>query len=554
MKQIKIKHKQLIKSKLIQYIISYFIIHNIFHIFAAYHTGNTMSKYTSLNQLIQSLTKPERKKISSSLKTDEDIPDYMILYKLISESNHANQQEIKESFIKKRPSGSFNTAINYLFDTLLTLLSQLRTNQDSHFSLFNELMNAKVLYEKSIYRECFQLLTKIQNEAVNYENFPILFIAQKMELDYMLGLDFPELSEQSLLNKQFKTNETLKKIRKINEHASLYELLRHRILHKGNARSNKQKQEMNDLIISEMSIVSSSGFDNFEIQKNHKLFQSNYLISVGDYKSALNSFYELNNIFEQNMHLLSNPPVYYLNTIEGVLETLRGIKNYEGMNYFINQLKKLETNSIHFQLQINYVVFLYSLLPMIDTGDFAKARKFISAHREDIYDKINFLIPARQTQLLLYTSIAHLGNRETTTAKKIITRILQSDRKAFSAPVFRTARLINLMALYELNEFDFMDFEIRSVKREIQNKEKNYQIELLILKLLGKSTDSLSEKARSALYEKLKPQLDEIRNNKFELQLLRIFDFTAWIESIIKKIPLEAVLSEKSGTGRHHKS
>ncbi len=503
-----------------------------------------MSKLSSLISLIQSLTKSERKKVSSFLNMDKNTAEYAILYKMIDEKSTDNQQQIKTEFIKLRPNAAFNTAINYLFDNLLSILNQLRISQDSYYALFNLLMNARVLYEKSLYHECFLLLTKIQNEAVKYENFTILLIAQKMELDYLLSLDFPDTTEQELLNKQYKINETLKKIRKINEHASLYELLKHRILHKGPVRSNKQKQEMNDLVVSEMSIVSSSGFENFEIQKNHKLFQSNYLINVGDYKSALNSYYELNNIFEQNMHLLSNPPMYYLNTIEGVLESLRTIRNYEGMTYFINQLNKLETTSVHFKFQIDCVIFLYSLLPLIDSGRFAEAIKMIDKHKESIIDKTNLLSTEKQIQILLYTAIVYLGTGEPNKARKIITRITQSERKVFSLPLFRTIRLVNLMVLYEQKEFDYMDFEIRSVKREIQNNEKSYQLEQIILKFLSKTPEELTEQKRLLLWQKLKPQIDEIQNNKFEMQLLHIFNFIAWIESKVFKVPLHKVLKE----------
>lgn len=503
-----------------------------------------MSKLSSLISLIHSLTKSERKKVSSFLDLDKNTADYAILYKVIDEKSTDNQQQIRADFIKLRPNAAFNTAINYLFDTLLLTLNQLRINQDSYYALFNLLMNTKVLYEKSLYQECFLLLTKIQNEAVKYENFTILLIAQKMELDYLLSLDFPDTTEQELLNKQYKINETLKKIRKINEHASLYELLKHRILHKGPVRSNKQKQEMNDLVVSEMSIVSSSGFENFEIQKNHKLFQSNYLINVGDYKSALNSYYELNNIFEQNMHLLSNPPMYYLNTIEGVLESLRTIRNYEGMTYFINQLSKLETTSVHFKFQIDCVIFLYSLLPLVDTGKFTEAFKMIEKCKESIIDKTNLLSTEKQIQILLYTAIVYLGTGEPHKARKIITRITQSERKIFSLPLFRTIRLVNLMVLYEQKEFDYMDFEIRSVKREIQNNEKSYQLEQVILKFLSKTPEELTEQKRLLLWQKLKPQIEELQNNKFEMQLLHVFNFIAWIESKVFKVPLQKVLKE----------
>ena len=504
-----------------------------------------MSKLSSLIVLINSLSKSERKKVSTTFNVNENNADYIHLYTIISKSQDSTPEKIKELFLKTHQETTFNTSINHLFENILFALTQLRTNQDSYYSLFTILMHARVLHEKAIYHECFQLLSKVQSEAIRLENFSILLIAQKMELDYLLSLDFPDITEQELLSKQYRTNDTLKKIREINQHAFLYELLKYRILYRGTARSDKQKQEFNDLVISEMSIESNSGYNNFEITKNHLLFQSNYLMNMGDYKSAINSFYELNNAFEHNKHLLNNPPIFYLMTIEGILEGLRSIKDYKEMNYFISQLENIETSSNHFKLQIECVIFLYTLFPLLDTGKFEEAKTLIEYDKHNIYGKSNLLIIYRKAQLFLYTALTYLGTKEYSKARKSLNQILIAERSLLSLPQCRTIRLANLMVLYELKEFDYITFEGRSVRREIQNKEKTYQTELLMLKLFDKPLDVLSNKERDVLWKKIEPELKKIRKNKFELQLLRIFDFTAWIESKIRNIPLEQILRDK---------
>lgn len=505
-----------------------------------------MSKFSSLIVLINSLSKSERKKISEIQSLSDKNTDYIVLYRLINKHSLNSQNDIREEYLKRCPNSSLNTSVNYLFDSLLSTLSQLRTNQDNSFRLLALLMQAKVLFEKSIYHECFQLLTKIENEAEQFENFHLLLMAQKLKLDYLLILDFPEITEQELLNKQVKVNDTIKRIRKINEHSSLYELLKFRILHKGAIRSSKQKQEFSDLVVSEMSIVSSSNFENFEIQKNHKLFQSYYLTNAGDYKSALSSFYELNDTFEKNKHLLSNPPIYYLMTIEGVLESLRAVKNYDAMSYFISQLENIKTTSQHFKIQIQCVAFLYKLFPFLDLGLFPEAKTLIDENKEDLYDKTNLLIPARQAQLFLNTALIYIGTKEFTKARKFISQIMMSERNIFALPLYRTIRLVNLMILYEMKEFDYIESEVRSVKREIQNKERMYQIEFFMLKFISKSIDNISKKDRLDLWEKINPELMNFHNNKYELQLLRIFDFTAWIECKSKNIPLSLILKERN--------
>src|SRR5690606_30816692 len=121
-------------------------------------------------------------------------------------------------------------------------LLALRESQDSHYSLFNQILKSRILFEKSLFEEAISLLEQVKRKARHQENPIALLFASRLELEYLLFLNLPDLSERDLLNKHFQINTVLKDIRRINEHSSLYELLRHRIIYKGNIRSQKQKE------------------------------------------------------------------------------------------------------------------------------------------------------------------------------------------------------------------------------------------------------------------------------------------------------------------------
>lgn len=264
--------------------------------------ANTMLKSKSLIQLVNNLTKQEKKEFSLYISNKSE-KDYIFLFRLIDDKKISDPEELKKSFLTAKPTSSFNTVVIYLFDLLISILTRIRTEQDSYYLLFNELLHARVLYEKSMYKECFHVLRKVKEKAIYYENNFALLVAQRLELNYLLTLDFENVDEQKLLNKQYKMNNTLKNIRQLNEQSSLYELLKYRMINKGASRSLKETQDLDDLVTSEISIVASAGIENFEIKKNHQLFQANYFITVGDYKAAFNSFVELNKLFEENSHL-----------------------------------------------------------------------------------------------------------------------------------------------------------------------------------------------------------------------------------------------------------
>lgn len=507
-------------------------------------SANTMLKSESLIHLINNLTKQEKKEFSLYISNKPE-KDYIFLFRLIDDKKVSDPEELKMSFLTAKPTSSFNTVVIYLFDLLIDILTRLRTEQDSYYLLFNELLHARVLYEKSMYQECFQVLKKVKEKAVYYENHFALLVAQRLELNYLLTLDFEDMDEQKLLNKQYKMNNTLKSIRQLNEQSSLYELLKYRMINRGASRSLEETQKLDDLVTSEISIVASAGVENFEIKKNHQLFQANYFITVGDYKAAFNSFVELNKLFEENSHLWNNPPVYYLMTVEGMLESLRIMHNYEGMNYFIEKLGKLSSPSSSFQLNVMYVIFIYRLFSFIDAGDFDKAGIWIAEHQTSLIDKMLLLKEQQQAEMSLYIALIHLGNGEYRKARKRLSATIGRGH-LYSLPLFRTIRIVNVMIHYELGDVDYIQSEIRSIKREMsENKGYNLKVESFLLKFLNYSFADTNRKKRAEIWESMAEEVHALYADKYETQILRKFDFVAWVEAKIFEVPLSDILKRE---------
>ncbi len=507
-----------------------------------------MSKLQSLVLLTHSMSLAEKKAFRIRSTRNKRRTDYLVLYDIIEKNREKPTASLLAEFIDERPGVAVETTIKYLYELLLDSMLVLRKEQDSFFILFNKILKARMLYEKSLFDECFELLNDTIELAEKFENYHALYLARRLELDYLLALNFPNLNEKTLIKKQFKLNESLKYLRKINEQSSLYENLKHRIVYKGPARSQKQKEELNDLVYSEISIVASLSEDNFEISKLHQLFQSNYLISVGDYQSALNSYIELNNLFEANKRFWSTPPIYYLETLEGVLQSLRGISNYKGMNYFIDQLKAIDSQSTSFRINLTCITFLYELFPFLDTGDFATSATLMKSYQESLFDKLFTLNRARQADLCLYTSLIYFGNSEYHKAHKFLNQIILRGKNYYYLPVYRTIRLVNLIILFKLGDFDLIRYEIRSMKRESGDTTRDYKIERFLFKFLLADLPAPGAK-REKLLDKALKEFHEMHQDVFEKQILTIFDFTAWVESLLRKVPLAEVLHSRMAVG-----
>jgi hypothetical protein len=503
-----------------------------------------MLKSESLIQLVNSLSKQEKKEFSCYI-TNKEEKDYILLFRLIDNKHLIRTEELKQAFFEERPDSSFNTSVTYLYNLLIKILTNLRTEQDSYYLLFNALLHARVLYEKAMYEECFQLLKQIKQKASHYENHFALLIAQRLELNYLLTLDFGDVDEKRLLNKQHKIRNTIKSINKLNEQSSLYELLKLRTLCQDISRSREDVRKLDDLVTSEISIVASETIENFEIKKNHQLFQANYFIAVGDYKAAFNSFVELNHLFEENTHLWNNPPVYYLMTIEGMLESLRIIHDYEGMEYFLDKLTNLKSTSAWFLQDVACVIFICRLSSAIDQGEFGVASSLIEEYQMTVLENFGLLQESRQAKVALYTAFFYLGNNEPRKARRLLGAVIRKGH-LYAHNLFRTIRIMNLLVCYELGDIDLIQSEMRSIKREMaKNKERSLKVERLLLKFLNLSFTITDQKKLTEFWKRLEKEVEILYTDKYEQQILRKIDFMAWIESKVFKKDLSEIIKQK---------
>ena len=79
------------------------------------------------------------------------------------------------------------------------------------------------------------------------------------------------------------------------------------------------------------------------------------------------------------------------------------------------------------------------------------------------------------------------------------------------------------------------------MKRGLLDAAKDYKIERFLFRFLSKKLPITIQKREQLLQKTLK-EFSEIHQHVFEKQILRIFDFTAWFESLLRKVSLTEIL------------
>lgn len=453
----------------------------------------------------------------------------MDLYDIIDREKYPSYNSITDIFYKKYPDSSLHANVKYLFELILQVIVDLNNKKNKEYELYNSYLKTKVLRERSLHDDYLSLIQEIKQNATEIGEYNLLLTLQREELKCDDLDSFYHLNEDDLFKKVEHINDNLKVIRQINEQAYLYEMLRFKIAKQKSMEVNKS-YVYNDLLISEITLVSNLKNEVFEINRQHQLFQASYFISIGSYKSALNSFSELNKLYMENEKLWSNNPTHYVTVLEGILESLNRMKLFNDMPIYKEQLLLIAQKHSHvdFVLEVNAIDFLYSVFPNIYNKEYKQCLKLIDQYQDILISKLLSLSPRLFLSVTICLSGIYLANKELIKAKKALAPIISNNTYS-NLKTFKSVQLLNLIIYYELEDIDYVEATIRSIKRKNKKTNKGTQIEKLLFLYLETEWKILSKEKKNTLKENLRTRITDTKFSIEDLLLIRVFDFSKWI-------------------------
>lgn len=483
-----------------------------------------------LFKLIKSLSPGEKRAFKMQCKKQSRQKAYLDLYDIIDQSEFMDIAEVEKIFYKKHPGKSIDNSVQYLMKTLTDTLVQIRIGYDPQFQIYQGLMRSKVYFERSIPEEGYREILKVKSLAASHQYHTMQYLAGRLELAYFSERSFADITDHELINLQTKGRNLLLLLRQIQEHHSLYELLQHRLVHSGKSLSNKDLKKLNDLVLSELSLITRGVQRSFESQKLHLLFQSFFFTHSGDYPSALKIFTRLNLLFEEHERMWDQPPYDYLNSLEGILDSLRTMNHFDEMQVYIQKVRNLSQRNFsdHFISLCQLITHTYQLVVYIHSDRLEDARKLTKSIDKTFLKKSGITDHKRQTHLFFYSSLTYFRLREWKKMSKYLNQTTTGSQ--YQSTLYKATRLLNILAHYEMKDLDFLDYEIRAYKRNFRKSGPMLQIERLVFKVIKFDPDWNNPPSKKQFLLRIGPKIEKIRANKYEHQLLRYFDFTKWIE------------------------
>jgi hypothetical protein len=106
------------------------------------------------------------------------------------------------------------------------------------------------------------------------------------------------------------------------------------------------------------------------------------------------------------------------------------------------------------------------------------------------------------------------------------------------------ARLLHLIAHYELGNFDLLEYLARSVYRFMAKMENMSRVEEEIMKFLRQSFHIPQQQIKSEL-DKLLQRLKGLERSRFETRAFLYLDIISWLESKLRNVAVQDIIREK---------
>jgi hypothetical protein len=501
-----------------------------------------MKPSTELFKLIKSLTKSEKRffKLSSSLQSGEK--NYLKIFDYIEGQDDYNEAELKEFFKGERFIKHLPSEKNHLYKLILKSLRSYYSEQSINSSLKQEIKNVEILYNKALYKECEKFVSRAKNTAKKYEKFYYWFELinwEKKLLDsaYESGqfdIDLDKLIEEE--------EYVIARLRNLAEYTIIYSKINLIFRSGGFTRNEKERKVVADIA-------------NHHLIKGKNTALSSKAASICYYIKGLcaatnRNYADSYQFFNRTKEILDNNPFIkvdvsqrYLMALIHLLRCYIDSEDYGKARDLINEIRSLEGkkgfNSIDIAVRIFGNSYNQELVLLHKLGEFENSVKLIpkiEKERQKFEDKLS-----KEMEILLtYNSAySYFGVGDYKKALQYLNVVLNDNEQNLRQDIYSFSRIFNLVIHYELENYDFLEYVIKSTNRYLSKQERDYVIEITCIKYIRKLAKTHDSIGKLELFEEMENEVEELLKDENERVILEYFDLPAWIHSKRERIKFD---------------
>lgn len=500
-----------------------------------------------LLQLINSLQKAEKRnfKLFSNRNSGTHSLKVVQLFDVLDKASILND----EAVLKKCGLANKNQLANlkaHLYRQILASLRIIKANESIEIDMHEQLDNARILYNKGLLGQSLKLLDRLKEQSKDFHQDAItaqvISLEKKIETLHITRstADRAEvLSQEALLVSERRKNITLLS----NLALQLYSWY----VKNGHIKSEEEEARLDTFLEARFSEIRMENLDFYE-----KLNLYQCKVWSAFIRQDFVSYYKFTqkwvDLFSIEQKMIKLETMHYVKGMHNLLNALFDLRHYKKNYEVLEEFKAFAESEIGMQdehIQMQIFVYLHSAKfnRYISTGSFYKGIELIPKVVKKLNEYEAIVDEHRRLVLNYKIATIYFGYGDYETCIDFL-RLIINDKPGLRADLQSYARLLHLIAHYELGNYDIIESLIKSVYRFMAKMEHLTMVEKEMFKFLRHSF-GLNPRNLTAAFEDFYETIKQFENSRFEVRAYAYLDVHSWIESKIYHKSMAEIIKEK---------
>ena len=508
-----------------------------------------ISQSNQLFSLIKSLTKSEKRNFRLYVNriSDSNSSNYIQLFDLMDK-----QKTLNEELILKKLKGVNKTQLSnlkrHLYTQIMRSLEQMHRPHRVDIQI-RELLNfAQILYGKGLYLQSLKILQKAKTKAershYDLHYLSILEFEKKIEGRHITrtgadkSLDLIALSEKR--NQAMSNAISLSNLR-----LTMYNLY----VKNGHVNSAEEAQHIQQLFLKQSPKIALKGMS---VKEKSYLFQAFvwYYYILQDFVECYNYAKNWIELMKSEPHMIARDPDIFMRGYHYLLMSAYHNRDLESYKTHLTEIEKFRKDTYKkFNPSSQMMSFIYvhngRLNRYFLDGNFAEGVQEIPKTLRRLQRYGKKLDPHRV--MVFYYKIAwmYLGNGDADKCVDYLQKVIQMDVKKLREDIQGYARLLLLMAHYDLENEEIMPYLVKTVSQFFGKMNERDDLQNACLKFFQRIVKvGLSDRKKHFIA--FQKELAILQANPYKRRAFMYLDIPSWVEGKISRRRFAEVVSWKT--------
>lgn len=501
----------------------------------------------ALFQLVKSLTKSEKRNFKLYAKRNTGTDDLKViqLFDALDKMNEYDERLLlkKASGIRKQQLSNIKA---HLYKLVLSSLRLIREEDNIDIYLHEQMDHARILFNKGLYLQSLKILDKLKETARTFQQ--LTYLQQALFFEKKIETLFITRSMQNRADKLTAEADTINaQLALVNQLSNLALQLYSWYIQNGHARNKNDLEGIKQFFEKQFPPQAREAKGFYERLYSYQCFVW-YAFIRQDFLQYYRYSQKWVNLFEEYPALLKVETASYIKGMHNLMGAQFNLLNeprlaasIRSFEHFTRQkfLQENENNRIlAYQYLYTSRINLYFL-----RGTFTKGLRLVP-FLEDMLKQYGLYLDTHRV-LVFYYKIAclYFGSGNNEKAIDYLNRII-NQKGDLRTDLQCYARLLHLIAHYELGNFDLLEYLIKSVYRYMAKMENLSRVEEEMFTFLRRSF-RVGAHALKPEFEKLLIKLRQYEGNPLESRAFVYLDVISWLESKISGVNVQDVIKAR---------